>query len=85
MCTSLFKNLNKSYQERLKYSKLKSKKKADHSTKEKRWKKIILKGNISTTYIEHEPKNTGIGFLIHLKNTEKFLDFLLKYEINFPG
>ena len=28
-------------------------------------KKIIVKGNITMTYIEHEHKNTGTSVLIH--------------------
>ena len=34
-------------------------------------KKIILKGNMTTTYIEHEHKNTGTSVLIHTQNVEK--------------
>ena len=35
-------------------------------------KKIILKGKITTTYIEHKHKNTGTNVLIHLQNVEKY-------------
>ena len=54
-------------------------------------KKIILKGNMTTTYIEHRHKNTGTSVLIHPQNLEKqyhdylLLDFLLKYGIHLPG
>ena len=34
-------------------------------------KKTILKGNITTTYIEHKPKNTGNSVLIYPQNVEK--------------
>ena len=33
---------------------------------------IILKGNMKTTYIEHEHKNTGTSVLIHSHNVEKW-------------
>ena len=35
-------------------------------------KRIILKGNMKTTYIEHEHKNTGTSVLIHSHNVEKW-------------
>ena len=34
-------------------------------------KKTILKGNITTTYIEHKHKNTGNSVLIYPQNVEK--------------
>ena len=34
-------------------------------------KKIILKGNMATTYIEHKHKNTGTRVLINPQNIEK--------------
>ena len=60
------------------------------------WKKISLKGNITTTYIENKHKKTGTSVLIHPQNVEKYflknknhwnliLDFLLIYEVDFPG
>ena len=35
------------------------------------WKKIILKGNITTTYIEHKHKNTVTSFLIYTQSVDK--------------
>ena len=35
------------------------------------WKKIILKGNITTKYIEDKHKNTGTSVSIHPWNVEK--------------
>ena len=35
------------------------------------YEKIILKDNITTTYIEHKNRNTGTGVLIHPQNVEK--------------
>ena len=35
------------------------------------WKNIILKGNITTTYIEHRHKNTQTSVLTHPPNVEK--------------
>ena len=32
---------------------------------------IILKGNITTTYIENKHKNTGTNVLIHPENIKK--------------
>ena len=37
----------------------------------KKKKKKNLKGNITTTYIEHRNKNTGTNVLIHLQNVEQ--------------
>ena len=34
-------------------------------------RKIILKGNMKTTYIEHKLKNAGTSVLIHPKIVEK--------------
>ena len=34
-------------------------------------KRIILKGKIITTYIEHKPINAGTSVLIHSQNVEK--------------
>ena len=34
-------------------------------------KNIILKGNMTTTYIEHQHKNAGTSVLIHPHNVEK--------------
>ena len=34
-------------------------------------KKIILKGNITTTYIENKHKNTGTSAITHPRNVEK--------------
>ena len=36
------------------------------------WKKISLKGNITTTYIENKHKKTGTSVLIHPQNVEKY-------------
>ena len=35
------------------------------------YEKIILKGNRTTTYIEHKNRNTGTSVLIHPQNAEK--------------
>ena len=35
------------------------------------YEKIILKGNITTIYIEYKNRNTGTGVLIHPQNVEK--------------
>ena len=35
------------------------------------YEKIILKDNITTTYIEHKNRNTGTSVLIHPQNVEK--------------
>ena len=53
-------------------------------------KKIILKGNITTTYIEHKYESTRTSVLSPPQNVETqyqnlFLDSLLKYVVNFPG
>ena len=34
-------------------------------------KKIILKGNVTITYIEHKHKNTRTSVLIHPQNVDK--------------
>ena len=34
-------------------------------------KKIVLKGNITTTFIENKHRNTGTCALIHPRNAEK--------------
>ena len=38
---------------------------------------------MTTTYIEYKHKNTGTSVLIHPHNGR--LDFLFKYEVDFPG
>ena len=35
-------------------------------------KKIILTGNVTTTYIEHYNTNTGTSVLIHPRDVEKY-------------
>ena len=53
-------------------------------------KKIILKGNVTITYIEHKHKNTRTSVLIHPQNVDKqyhqnLLNFFLKYEVHFSS
>ena len=42
-------------------------------------KEIILKGNITSTYIEHKlHKNTGTSVLIHPRNIQIFKNSIIK-------